>query len=225
MTIEYERQFRLLMDAGEWVPAKNLFLVALGTQDEATLPAPIANALNWAGAIEYSHGAVQSEIYLNHPLRVATLLAEQPGLADAETLAMALIHNVLEVSPVTSTQVEKRLGRAIAEGVDALTVNRTQQYEPSYKHSYYMRIEATSPNCARVKAADKLDNIYMLCFNPDAGVRSQYLDEIDKLVIPMADRTAPALAARLRTASSAMRCTGFLEKNQELQTARKRYTK
>ena len=93
----------------------------------------------------------------------------------------------------------------------------------SYKEKYYARIEATSFACARVKIADKLDNIYMLCFNASDEVRCNYLNEIDRWVVPMAWRVIPVLAERIEGASAVMRKTGFLDRQNELDRAKRKH--
>ena len=66
------------------------------------------------------------------------------------------------------------------------------------------------------------DNIYMLCFNSSEIIRKNYLDEIDRWVIPMAERVIPVLAGRMKEASTAMRTTGFLDKQTELERAKRK---
>lgn len=225
--VEHERQWRLLADDDAEIDGKSIFLSKI-TQRLSTnkkIPEKISKALDFAFSIEYQHGTVPSRVYLNHPLRVAGILADEMETFDEETIAIGLLHNVLEVSNVSMHDLENVLGAQGAEAINALTVDRAQQYDPVYKNEYYARIERTSQACARVKIADKLDNIYMLCFNPSAEVRTIYLDEIDRWVIPMAQRVIPVLADLMTEASIAMRHTGFLDKQAELETARKMHSK
>lgn len=216
---------RLLMDADPRSCARDIFLKTLQARFTMTAQPPkmISQALKWAFEIEYQHGSVPSSVYLNHPLRVATILAKEIDTPADETLAIALLHNVLEVSDVSRDQLSNSLGAGIAKAIDALTVDRTLQNDISYKEKYYSRIEATSLACARVKVADKLDNIYMLCFNPSDEIRCNYLNEIDRWVVPIARRVLPVLAERLEQASAAMHETGFLDRQDELDRAKRKY--
>ena len=213
LNVENERHMRLLMDAAPQGCAQSIFLTALRARFGMDFQLPvIAQALKWAFEIEYQHGTVPSSVYLNHPLRVATILVQEMGVLDEETLAIALLHNVLEVSDVSKDQLKNVLGASIAEAIDALTVDRLLQNDISYKEKYYARIEATSFACARVKIADKLDNIYMLCFNASDEVRCNYLNEIDRWVVPMAWRVIPVLAERIEGVCAVLSKTGFLDR-------------
>lgn len=222
--VENERHRRLLMDADPQSPAKEILLSILQTRlgPGSPLPDLFSRALKWAQEIKYQHGSVPSSVYLNHPLRVTAILAKEMDVPDYETLATALLHNVLEVSDISKQELEDILGARVAEAIDALTVNRALQDDAVYKDKYYERIEATSAACARVKVADKLDNIYMLCFNPSEDIRHNYLNEIDRWVVPMARRVLPVLGERMEKASAEMRETGFLDKDAELERAKRK---
>ena len=186
------------------------------------LPDKISRALKYTFEIDYQHGSTPAQIYLNHPLRVTTILARDVPVLDERTLVTARLHNVLEVSKISSHDLVAMLGGDVARSIEILTVDRAQQHDPIYKNEYYARIESVSKSCARVKVADKLDNIYMLCFNPSENVRDNYLNEIDRWVVPMAERVAPALGLRLQEASAVMRQTGGLDKKKELEQAQRK---
>lgn len=221
--VSAERQWRLLMDADDRVDAADMFLQAVREKAgvDGVVPEEIPKALHFASQIEYQHGAVPSHVYLKHPLRVAMSLACAEGALDPQAIVIALLHNVLEVSSISAQQLHDLFGAHVATAIAHLTVDRAQQYDAVYKNEYYACIEATSAACARVKVADKFDNIYMLCFNPSEDVRTKYLDEIDRWVIPMARRVIAPMGRRIAYASAVMRETGYLEKDTEIEKARK----
>lgn len=220
--VEDERHKRLLMDADDNFDASAWFLDALARKygTATAVPAIMRDALAFASAIEYQHGAVPSHVYLKHPLRVAASLVDHIQGED-DMIVIALLHNVLEVTTIPYGDLAARFGAPVATAIRNLTVDRARQYDPVYKDAYYAAIEATSTACARVKVADKLDNIYMLCLNPSADIREKYLDEIDRWVVPMADRVIPEMGARIAAASKDMRKTGYLDKAAEIEKARK----
>jgi len=220
--VQNERDWRLLMDEGAPPFAKDTLLSVLKERFPAVpLPEKISLALKYAFEIEYQHGTTPTQVYLNHPLRVATILAREMRVPDENVIAIALLHNVLEVSNISRRQLASLLDADIADTIQVLTVDRAQQSDPIYKNEYYDRIASKSSACACVKAADKLDNIYMLCFNPSEDVRDNYLNEIDRWVVPMANRVLPALGQRLEEASSVMRKTGFLSRNAEIERVKR----
>ncbi len=59
------------------------------------------------------------EPYVVHPIEVATILARMQ--LDAETIAAAILHDVVEDTEVTSEQVEKEFGPRVAKLVDGVT--------------------------------------------------------------------------------------------------------
>jgi (p)ppGpp synthase/HD superfamily hydrolase len=220
--VESERRWRLIMDSSESDAAFRQFREALDLRfpHKDGVPTLTLKAWEFASAINYEHGNIPARIYLNHPLRVAAMVAREVPDVSEETLVVALLHNVLEVSKVSSSEIRNLFGESVALAVKALTIDRSRR-DKSYLKEYYSRIETTSAGCATVKVADKLDNIYMICFNPSQDTRVSYLDEIDEWVIPLASRVVPQLVTRLEEASIVMRELGFLSRDADLEIARK----
>ena len=220
--VDYERRWRLCMDHFETEAADRMFREILDFRylSNANRSTLLLKAWEFASAINYEHGNIPSRIYLNHPLRVASILTTKiPNISD-ETLVIALLHNVLEVSKTTSREIQDLFGEPVTVSIKALAIDRSRK-DKNYLMEYYSHIEAISTGSAMVKVADKLDNIYMICFNPSLDIRTSYLDEIDEWVIPLAARTVPQLVHRLQEASIVMRELGFLNRNEELEIARK----
>jgi len=65
------------------------------------------------------------EPYVNHPIRVASILADY--WMDAETLAGALLHDTLEDSMITFREIEREFGSTIARLVDGVTKVKLRQ--------------------------------------------------------------------------------------------------
>jgi len=209
------------MDSTESDAAEKMFQAALDCRfpPKTGIPAIILDAWEFASQIDYRHGNMPSRIYLNHPLRVASIITREVPDATEETCAIALLHNVLEVSSVSSSEIGARFGLPVSLAIQVLTVDRNRR-DKEYLKEYYSHIEETSVECEQVKVADKLDNIYMICFNPSSDVRSSYLDEIDECVIPMASRIAPELGIRMKEVSTVMRSLGFIQRDEEMEKIR-----
>ncbi len=62
---------------------------------------------------------LSGEEYIEHPIAVARILTELEG--DAQTLAAALLHDVVEDTDITLEQLEKEFGADIARLVDGVT--------------------------------------------------------------------------------------------------------
>ena len=72
-------------------------------------------------AIEAHEGDVRrsGEPYVMHPIAVATILAQMQ--LDSETIAGALLHDVIEDTPITLERIESEFGERVARLVDGVT--------------------------------------------------------------------------------------------------------
>jgi (p)ppGpp synthase/HD superfamily hydrolase len=98
--------------------------------------------------------------YIEHPLAVADLLAEQ-GFAE-EVLAAALLHDVVEESETGVPEIAVRFGKPVGGLVDALTdEEKIEDYERR-KEAHRAQVAAAGPEALAIYAADKLTNIRAL---------------------------------------------------------------
>lgn len=158
--------------------------------------AGISDAEHWidfAFGIDYKHVGLSSPTYLMHPLRVAILNLESVEFPSKDGFVLALFHNILEVSTLTLPRLKELFGKTIAKSIETLTVDRTRQWDWSYKQSYYNGILQSEDSVGQVKIVDKLDNLYTLFLNPDAQIRDKYLAEVERWIIPMAEQLLPAV--------------------------------
>ena len=87
-------------------------------QSEAVVPL-LEKAFAVASRAHEGQHRVSGEDYIHHPLGVARILAELQ--IDADSIAAALLHDVVEDTTVTLEQIEKDFGREIAGLVDGVT--------------------------------------------------------------------------------------------------------
>ena len=159
------------------------------------------HAYTYAVGLQYDHVGLSSEAYLAHPLRVAEMALGLFKPVDADTVCIALLHNALEVGGVDVQALRAAFGTRIADTIATLTVDRSKQWEPEYKRSYYSAINAGYVGGRVIKVLDKLDNIFMLCLNADDAIRARYLAEIDEHVVPMAVAVMPQVGSYMKNAS------------------------
>ncbi len=189
--IDEERAWRLAARKGEggtaaWFDACLRRHAPAGGRDR------IAAARDFALGLDYAHRGLSKPAYLAHPLRVAGLALALDRPPQVETAVIALLHNVFEVTDVAPERVARSFGAPAAAAIADLTVDRGRR-DDAYKAEYYGRLGA-GPRAARaVKVLDKLDNLFLLCLNPDEAVRAAYLDEIETWVLPMARAELPAI--------------------------------
>lgn len=146
-------------------------------------------------SLDYSHPGLSKEGYLAHPLRTVILLRGFSEEASLPAAALAMCHNLIEVGATEATAKLREID-AVVPGIHAwvetLTIDRARQSDDSYLQDYYGGVASAPSHVAQVKVADKMDNLHILCLNPDDAVRAAYLREIERYVVPLAARVLPA---------------------------------
>jgi (p)ppGpp synthase/HD superfamily hydrolase len=110
---------------------------------------------------------VNGRPYIEHPIAVASDVS-QAGFGP-ELVAAALLHDIVEDSDTTVSELQDRFGGTVAALVEAMT--DTAEVEPYERRKalHRERIVAAGPDAAAIFAADKLNNVRAL--------RSAYAEE------------------------------------------------
>jgi (p)ppGpp synthase/HD superfamily hydrolase len=169
----------------------------------------LGTAYDFAETIEYAHEGLSGAVYFAHPVRVAALSVLSQSPPSFECGVLGLLHNVLEVSAISKARLADEWGWSIAEQVNNLTVDRSQQWSVPYKASYYGRLNAGPLPARVVKVFDKVDNLFVLGLNPDPMVRDRYLSEIEAYVVPLAQSSVPAVVPYMRMLLEDVRARGY----------------
>jgi (p)ppGpp synthase/HD superfamily hydrolase len=98
--------------------------------------------------------------YIHHPVAVAELLAEH-GYGE-ETVAAALLHDVVEDSETTVAEIAARFGEPVAKLVETMTDDESVEPYERRKTEHRDRIAAAGGDAAAIYAADKLSNVRVL---------------------------------------------------------------
>jgi (p)ppGpp synthase/HD superfamily hydrolase len=142
----------------------------------------------------------QGTPYIEHPVEMARILAEDLKVSDPDLLIAALLHDVLEQSEVPPQEVRQRFGDRVGLLVEVLT--RHRQGEPGPKMSfkdYLLRVSRSGPEAVLLKLVDRWSNLKELGSCPDAGKRRKYLVETEELILPiLKDAAHPAAGKALR---------------------------
>ena len=155
----------------------------------------LRSAYNYACAIDYKHEGLTSEIYLAHPTRVATLGVLSNAAESGDVGVIGMLHNVFEVAQIPKVYLAAKFGLAVVDQIHTLTVNRSLQWDSAYKEEYYARICGSPKPCRVIKIFDKLDNLFVLGLNKDEAIRTKYIAEIEKFVLPMVARDLPEISS------------------------------
>jgi guanosine-3',5'-bis(diphosphate) 3'-pyrophosphohydrolase len=106
--------------------------------------------------------------YINHPLTVANILANEGGVPDPVVLAAALLHDTIEDTATTPAELEAEFGAEVASVVlevsDDTSLPRLER-----KRLQVARAPTASPRAKLVKLADKIANLRDLTHSPPAG--------------------------------------------------------
>ena len=103
------------------------------------------------------------EAYVFHPIAVAKIVASEIGL-DATSIVAALLHDVVEDTTYTLTDIERLFGEAVARIVDGLTKisNMSTDKDVSLQAENFRKMLLTLNEDVRViiiKIADRLHNM------------------------------------------------------------------
>ncbi len=128
------------------------------------------------------------DAYITHPLAVATILAEL-GMTES-TLCAALLHDTVEDTSYTLTQLSKDFGEEIAQLVDGVTKLDKVKYGETAKSETIRKMVIAMSRDIRVlviKLADRLHNMRTLHYlRPDK--QSRIANETLEIFAPLAHR-------------------------------------
>ncbi len=145
----------------------------------------ITKAFGYAQKIHAGQKRDDGEDYIIHPYRVCISLNEEFGVKDEEVLAAALLHDVIEDSDVSYSQLSDMFNERIADMVDHVT-KRKDPDDPSWKKRYYDALRAADRYTQLIKFADRLDNVRDLLRCPSEEKRVRYLKETREVFLPWA---------------------------------------
>lgn len=132
--------------------------------------------------------------YINHPVRVAAMLAEVGAVDDAEVLAAALLHDTVEDTVATHEEIRDRFGETV-HGLVREVSDDTSLKSAQRKQAQIEGAAGLSPGAVLIKLADKTCNIEDIINSPPRGWslerRARYLDWAEAVI----DRCAPVNAA------------------------------
>ncbi|MFO7945754.1 MAG: HD domain-containing protein [Armatimonadota bacterium] len=113
------------------------------------------------------------------------------GSDDPVLIAAALLHDVLEQTPLTLNDLEKSFGTRIARLVDALTMRPGDTTSDSVA-----RAEAYGKDAVLLRVCDRIDAARRVRGRPPEK-RDEYLDAIRNYHLVMARRHFPEFSAKL----------------------------
>ncbi len=143
--------------------------------------------------------------YILHPIRVAVSLVDELEMYSPKLVCSALLHDVIEDSPITREEVAEIFDDEIAQIVWLLT-----KLESVSLGDYLAAIEeARETGAPLVKLCDRLDNLRFLGHSPKPEKKQRYIRSTEHFYLPMARRTNDYLHSEL------VRCLDVVRKDVE----------
>jgi GTP diphosphokinase / guanosine-3',5'-bis(diphosphate) 3'-diphosphatase len=106
--------------------------------------------------------------YINHPIVVANVLANEAGITDPVVLSAALLHDTIEDTKTTAAELEEQFGRKVAAIVLEITDDKSLQ-KPIRKQLQIDNAARLSTEAKLVNLADKICNLRDTAVSPKVG--------------------------------------------------------
>jgi guanosine-3',5'-bis(diphosphate) 3'-pyrophosphohydrolase len=110
----------------------------------------------------------EESAYINHPIALACLLAQEVGITDRCVLAAALLHDTIEDTQATKVELEAAFGPQIAAIVSEVTDDKSLG-KVDRKRLQIVHAASASHDARLVKLADKICNLRDLSSSPPAN--------------------------------------------------------
>jgi len=150
----------------------------------------IESAYHFSEAAHEGQFRKSGEPYISHPLAVANILAQWH--LDSQALTAALLHDVMEDTSVTKTEISKNFGKPVAElvdGVSKLDKIEFETHEKAQAENFRKMLLAMARDVRviLIKLADRLHNMRTLDAVDDRR-RHRIARETLEIYAPIANR-------------------------------------
>ena len=150
----------------------------------------IEKAYEYAADSHRDQFRVSGDPFIEHPLAVAEILADL-GL-DTITLSSALLHDVVEDTPLSLDDIETEFGPVVREIIDGLTKLdkiefRTREHQQAENMRKMMLAIAKDPRVLLIKLADRLHNMRTIGHLPRDKQEAKARETIE-IYSPLANR-------------------------------------
>lgn len=123
--------------------------------------------------------------YINHPIEVASLLANEGNVSDLTALLAAILHDTVEDTETTPEEIGAEFGNAVRELVEELSDDKTLP-KAERKRLQVERAPLISDRAKWIKIADKICNVRDVTHAPPSewskARRQEYLDWTERVV-------------------------------------------
>jgi guanosine-3',5'-bis(diphosphate) 3'-pyrophosphohydrolase len=103
--------------------------------------------------------------YINHPIALLNILVNEAQISDGVVLISALLHDTVEDTDTTLTEIADQFGEAVATVVDQVTDDKSLP-KATRKQLQVEHAATISDRAKLVKLADKIANIRDIAISP-----------------------------------------------------------
>jgi guanosine-3',5'-bis(diphosphate) 3'-pyrophosphohydrolase len=122
---------------------------------------------------------VEASPYINHPITLANILCNEAHVKDKEVICAALLHDTVEDTDTTETELGEKFGATICgivmDVTDDKSLRKLERKQRQIDHAAHI-----SDQAKLVKLADKISNLRDMADCPPAGWdldrRREYFD-------------------------------------------------
>ncbi len=168
----------------------DLLIQKILTEDKQYDLSKIITSYEFAAKAHEGQKRSSGQPYIIHPLAVSYILLEL-GM-DTDTICAAMLHDVVEDTPVTLDEVKKRFGQDVAMLVDGVTklnkipiLNREEQQAENVRKM--LLAMSQDIRVMIIKLADRLHNMRTLRYRPSYKQRNTALETMN-IYAPIAHR-------------------------------------
>ncbi|MEV4225584.1 HD domain-containing protein [Streptomyces bobili] len=155
-------------------------------------------AATLATTIYAGHVRDQGSPYINHPVRVVTVLKDELKVTDPELLILGLLHDALEIAPAAERLIASNLGPALTQRLRSMTPDHRLEQRPKQPWDsdvWHNKIRCLGPEELLVRLADRIDNLRDLRHSPDPARRARFLDGLTSTYLPLAEASREVSAS------------------------------
>lgn len=128
---------------------------------------------------------VESSPYIIHPISVALTIADIGNIDDPEILAAALLHDTLEDTDTSVTELDEIFGEIVRKYIEEVTDDKSLPKDER-KRIQIEHAATLSRGATLIKLGDKISNVSDVTNSPPAGWdterRKQYLDWAEAVI-------------------------------------------
>jgi guanosine-3',5'-bis(diphosphate) 3'-pyrophosphohydrolase len=152
---------------------------------------PVGLVLKAAQFAAYKHSNqrrkdAEASPYINHPIALASVLANEGGVTDPVVLCAALLHDTIEDTKTTAEELVAAFGQEITNVVLDVTDDKSIKDKARRKQLQIEHAPHISPQAKLVKLADKICNLRDIALTPPADWsvqrKAEYFDWAKKVI-------------------------------------------